>query len=774
MKVKPALLALLLFSLGCDGSSTEDPSSQDLGDLSTQPDLSISLDRQLPDRGTLDLGSGDVKAPDLGPLDSQSEDLQLLDAQPEDLLPLDAYAPLDPPPSPTQANLESKAQGFKLYYHERVERALLAFNRFGSYGDLDFASVIGNVFIRRQGDHYELVPGPKDNNLIGTSIWTTWQAYRLFRSRTIELSLIRMLRGFSFFEGVTGVPGLTSREVYPGWTLEIQGGDGPVSRTRFGAPASSPLEADQALRDEIQSTFFEGLEMRYRLNPAEFYFNFSPLAQLEDYTITYSFSELPSFLRNSDCCSSLLRTPEGYPWAGAFWGNHNSRDNFPDLALGALAAWAIQQEPQLPEDLREAAEAAWSASQRIGDLIELHGGSLMTIDEYHDYGELIIGGTLRPHGEREAQDLGSLATCSMVYLAQSLSTRGLSLPAPMLPMPGASIESTLSRLGDLITCNVPEGPPLCRRLDQAYCGFRWATFEELEFMGQPLFEFLRAREESNPGSAESVLAGFQNDYDDVVEAMLALLLYGQLKGDEELEGRARMALTDMTTMMRIFGDLSWGNSAPHRQVEQRYEAALFEAQAGINGDLHADLGDFERAEAQMVRIEALLQIPESSTPPALLSDEEIQARVEARLPGVREIVAQRYREEYGDQPPVRRTPEGYEARGVPLAENPWHPVENISHRRYGSLKLFQALPLCLSRPDLLDCSWAILGCARPDLDQSGGVDAQDQVLFQAAREVQAEGCAEENGWCGGADLDHSAVVDLEDESFMEAAQGCQR
>ena len=37
----------------------------------------------------------------------------------------------------------------------------------------------------------------------------------------------------------------------------------------------------------------------------------------------------------------MTRTPDDRPWAGAYWGNHNSRDNFPDIAFGMLASTVL-------------------------------------------------------------------------------------------------------------------------------------------------------------------------------------------------------------------------------------------------------------------------------------------------------------------------------------------------------------------------------------------------------------------------------------------------
>ena len=46
-------------------------------------------------------------------------------------------------------------------------------------------------------------------------------------------------------------------------------------------------------------------------------------------------------------------------WEGAYWGNHNSRDNFTDYALGFLAAMEAAATPGLPADLPPPHTTPW-------------------------------------------------------------------------------------------------------------------------------------------------------------------------------------------------------------------------------------------------------------------------------------------------------------------------------------------------------------------------------------------------------------------------------
>ncbi len=671
------------------------------------------------------------------------------------------------------------ARAFQLYYRERVERAVTAHQRYGVFGDVTFAAAIDKAFVAVDGDEIEIVAGPNDNNHIGTSTWTTWEAYRIFGGRTLALAARRLFDGLYWQEQVTGHPGLTSREVLPGWTRVVDGLDMSVTRTRGSGPFEHPWPADPALEAEMIATFWSGKRYTYREDPSEYLFSWTPLGELESYARTHSFDMLPDYLHISNCCSSFKRTPDDRLWGGAFWGNHNSRDNFPDLGLGFLAAMDAASQPAIDPDVAEAAQRALGAGHRVGDLVQEHGGVLMTVDEWNDYDTLVAGGAVRPHGAPEPQngDLGSMSSCSMAFLARAISSDGLDAELPTLPLP-AALEQALLGAPEAqefgIECNTPEGPPVCVTLDQAYCGLTWGTMDQFTVLGQPWLEVAQTWDEFEPGKAAELLGSFQNDYDDVVEGMAALVLYAQITGKADLEAIATAALADMTELMRTFAEVVWSSTQPGKQAEQRYEAAIFDAWAGREVVV-GDLAGFALAEQRIASLESLLELEEHDTEPAALwTDEEILARVESSLAGEKlDSVVQRYRDSYGDVPPVRRAGDGYEARGFPEDKRPWTPVEVPRHAHVGGRKLLQALPLCRTAPHLLDCTWAIAGCARVDLDADGDVDAEDGAAFATAMAAAAgTECGDANGWCGGADLDRTGAVDATDQAFADAAQGC--
>ena len=674
------------------------------------------------------------------------------------------------PPPPF--NPAAAARGFSLFYKERVHRAVLVYNRFGMFGDSGFATTIGSAAIAKTGADYEVVAGPKDNNLIGTSLFSVYQAYRIFRTRELGLTLIRMFNGLEFFEEVTGHSGLTSREVLPGWTRVMDGIGSTVTRTRGGSSVTHPAPPSPELETEILATFYDGVRITYRENPEEYYFSYLPAADVVDYSITHAHTELPQYLRVSDCCSSFMRTPDNQKWAGAFWGNHNSRDNFPDLALGFIAALEASQDDDADADVRDAAARALEAGRRVGDLIQDNGGNIMTVDEHNPYNTLVVSGDVRPHGLPENENLGALAACPDVFLAKAVATGGLSLPAPALPMPGTVEQALSDALGAAAPCPIPD-PRLCMGLDDAYCGFGWSNFEEIQILGTPLFEFVEGLEQTNPGTAEALLGSFQNDYDDIVEAMVSLVHYARAADDDALRAEAQTTLGAMSRVMRRFADVIYSQTKPDRQASQRYEAAVFDALGGLEID-ESDLQDFAPEEERIAKIEALLEMVDTQPAP-LLTDQEIFDRVEQGLvdlgdhpSGRSDVIRQRYRDAFGMEPPVRRAGMGYEARQV---GGPWVPVERPRHTRIGSLELLQALPICNVSPTVLDCSWAALGCARPDLDASGAVDSADQTAFDASFE-DGKACDDANGWCDGTDLDRSGTLDGNDQAFMAAAQGC--
>ena len=668
---------------------------------------------------------------------------------------------------------EAAARAFRLYYRERVERAVIAYNRTMLFGDLGFGLTIGKAGVARDGDQFEVVAGPNDNNPIGVSLFNVWHAWKIFGTRALAMSLLRMFDGLAFMEAISGHPGLTARCAMPGWTRTVDGVDGVIGRLRDGQPVSAPTAIAPELEAELLATFYDGVRYTYREDPSDFLLSYMPANEVGPFAVTYGFSMLPDYLRVSDCCTSLMRTPEGYAWEGAFWSNHNSRDNFPDLGIGLVIAREAARDDGLAEEARAAAERAVAAGQRIGDHVLAHDGRLMTVDEHNPYDSLIVAGAVRPDGETESEDLGSLSDCQMAFLARAVSSEGLTLPLPELPAPGSIEQLLVDALGDKAGCVVPAGIRTCTRLEEAYCGKDWGTLEELELGGKPWLELVEQMEENSPGAAEMLIGGFQDDFYEKNIAMLALVNHARVEGDAELLAATREALGNMTALMRRYAELIYANTAPARYAERVYEAALFDAQGGLTVD-PAELGDFARAEAQIARLEALLTMADTEPAP-LLSDEEILERVEAHLAGRSDSVKARYRAAYGDQPPLRRAGEGYEAR-VHHPDDPdpaWRPVERPHHRVVGGVRLLEALPLCDTAPHLLDCAWARWGCERPDLDGSGAVDADDQILFASASEAHAAaGCHAGNGWCGGADLDRTGAVDALDEAFMAAAQGC--
>lgn len=708
----------------------------------------------------------------LGCSSSGPKETDLVDARIEVAtdLALETVDAVTEPLNEPVADPEAAALAFRLYHRERVERVVVSYNRFMLFGGVSFATTIGKAGVARTGDQWEIVAGPNDNNQIGESIRGVWYAYQVHRSRPLALSLIRMLEGMVFFEAVSGHPGLTARMVYPGWTLNIDGTAGTAIRTRHGDEVFPPTPYPAELEAEILAALFTDFKAVYREEPEDILLAYMPAREVAPYAITYSFSMTPDFLRVSDCCTSLMQVPDGYPWAGAWFGNHNSRDNFPDLSAGYMVAQDILEHPEVDADLRESAARAWEAGQRIGDLVQANEGRLMTVSEHNPYDELVVAGGIRPDGETEAEDLGSLSDCQMVFLARALSSEGLQLPLPELPAPG-SVENLLAGvLGD--SCPVPEPVRTCTRLQEAYCGKDWSTIGELELLGIPWLEAVAELEKETPGSAESLIGSFQDDFHEKTIAALELYSYAVSRGDAELAEAARKALGEITQLSRFFGKLLWAQTKPAQYAERLYSSALFDAQAGIEVDPN-DLGDYARAEWQMARMEQMLELPDTEFEP-LKSDEELLTIVQNDLVGKSESVKARYQEHYGETIPLRRAGGGYEATGYhPDHEWPWAEVATPKHHQLGGIRLLEAIPLCVTAPHLLDCTWAALGCARPDLDGSGTVDAADQAAMVAATTLHANTpCNSTNNWCDGADLDRTGTIDETDAAFMAAAQGC--
>ena len=682
-------------------------------------------------------------------------------------------------------NENARADAFRLYYKERMNRVLLAYNRFLLVNDVVPAHTLGSTDIDKQGDTYDVNLHPRDNNEIGASAFNTYCAWRVFGGRDLELTLIRQLEGLAVAEGVSGIPGLTCREWQPGYVTTIDGPAGTVTRTRYGVPVDPAETYPADLEAEIVDAFFADGVFTYRGDPSETYFTLEPLISLGTYAVTFVFEAMPDFLRVSDCCSSFMVSKVG-PYAGHFWGNHNSRDNFPDFASGYFAACAAAADPGLSADVRASAARACAAGKRVGDSVVAHGYNLMTVSEFEPYDEdhLIVAGEVRPDGTDEGPEmLGSMNSCQMAYMAKALSSEGLGSPRERVENPGAYEVILIRAVFELMGLQPPELTKTCRTLDDAYMGITWDELLNLELRGHSLWEILEALVEIWPDLfARPVLdlAGFT---DQPEKSAYALVTYARdVACDARLLREARETLYRILEVQRRAARIvyDWASAQPDpdpgllgKAVEELQLAATYGHIAGV-ADGRYDPFDFSREEAWQQRFEAVLTRGDSS-PRALRSDEEIWSIIEAELRGKedRPLTYDRYWERFPtpEDKPIRRLEDHYEVVGL---DGERHEIPNISHRYFGDVHLWDSLPMCALAPNALDCAWAALGCERPDLDGSGRVDGADQGLFDGAWGQFGEGapCSEWNDWCGGADLDRSGALDGEDLAFMEAAEGC--
>ncbi len=636
--------------------------------------------------------------------------------------------PLSAIPSPT-INPNARAEAFKLFYKERTERTILSLNRFGIAGDAVFASAFGKNYIARAGNTYEVVPGPNDNNPIGMTAFNAWKGYQVFGGRSLELTLIRLFEGLHFNESVSGHSGLTCREALPGWTLTLDGVNKTVTRTKNGIAVTPPVTYRTVLEREILDRFYNNVVFTYRNNPEEYYFNFKAVNELEDFAITFVFNNLPDFLRISDCCSSWMVSKIG-PWKGAFWGNHNSRDNFPDYAMGYLAALEAVATPGLPADLAEAAGIAASAGRRTCDAIVAAGMIQMTVGEWNDYAVIVPAGQRRPDGTTEAQDLGSLVSCQMAYLAKALSTEGLSYPLPEIKLPGSMTT--------------------CRSLDDAIAGMCWGD----------VLNIAEAIANISPDLPKRITSGASDDFRELMLSTAGLCYYARITRQNELYDEARKTLWNLIRIARLIGE-----------AEGVYLAAIYARMFDIDSPTD-HLGGFSTGQNKIHWLESRLTEGDTS-PQALLSDEEIRARIMTALVSRKSWIRERYRNRFGDSVPVRRAGDGYECIGP---DDRWMPTENPRHLWFGDIQLWREIPLCGVAPHTLDCSWARLGCAPADLNGSGSVDSADFAIFNYLWNLFGSNaaCAAINGWCDGADLDKNGALNADDRDFMTAAQGCIR
>ncbi|MCZ7582410.1 MAG: hypothetical protein M5R36_03235 [Deltaproteobacteria bacterium] len=693
----------------------------------------------------------------------------------------DADDDTDPdwPPDP---NPDAKADAFRLFYRERTARTLLSYNRFGLAGDAAFGTTIGKYYIARDGDEYEIVPGPNDNNPIGMSAFTAWNLYKAIGGRDLELTLIRLFEGLVFSERVTGHDGLTVREALPGWTLVLDGVADEITRTHNGAPVTPPVTYPAPLEQEILDTFFDGVVITYREDPEEYYFSFKPINELGEYAITFVFDELPNYLRISNCCSSWMIAKQG-DWTGAFWGNHNSRDNFTDYVMGYLAALDAAQTPGLPADLALAAQHAADAGRRVGDTTVANGNILMTVDEHHGYATLTPAGQVRPDGTTEWQDLGSLASCPMAYLAQALSEDGLSSPVPEIPLPGAIEHSAIAYLFDLLGIALPAPDFTCKSVDDAFFGLTWRDILRLEVFGVPWYDVADLISRIAPDLIPDLLGGMMDDFVELELGAVGLCYYAEIVGDGPLYAESRANLRNLVRMQQIFADLVYAAAANEAVAaaaggaldavlasadEMLYMGATYARMFDIDAPLE-HFGGFDLGDQRTAWIETRKDMG-NTAPWALLTDPEIESEIFTKLATKEQWIQDRYTDRFGQTVPVRRSGGGYEAIGP---EDTWIPVENPRHVWFGSIRLWNEAALCAMAPETLDCAWAARGCVAADMDDGGAVNADDTTLFDTAWTLYGDGaaCSPGNGYCDGADLDGSGTLDGEDRALSRGGAG---
>ncbi|MBW2461788.1 MAG: hypothetical protein JRH11_09085 [Deltaproteobacteria bacterium] len=671
----------------------------------------------------------------------------------------------------SEPNPSARADAFKAFYRERSSRVLVSVNRFALGGDASAANFFGRSAVARSGDNYEVILGPDNNMPMCMSLFATYKLYQALGGRDFELSLIRMLRGAAFNEAVSGHPGLTTREALPGWTRVTDGVADTVTRTRLGTPLDPPVAPPPGLEQEILDSFYEGVRFTYRENPEDFFFRFMPLHDTGSFSATYVFSELdgsPAFIRQSDCCSSFVRSERG-PWAGAWWGNHNSRDNFTDVAMGFLAAMDIRRMACVPTDLRNAAQSAVDAARRTGDSIVAHGNVLMTVDEWHDYNTLSPAGQRNPDGEEEPQDLGSLNSCAMIYLAHAISSGGLRSPVPETPLAGAS---DLAGFGLILTSlGFPSDgtPNSCSSIDEAFGGVSWA-----DISGPMIHGVL---DMFGPDMLLGIIDTTMDDFAEMLIGPVALASYARMTEDAALYDEAIANLRHLLRFQGVVEEIVRDDGDPNRiaRLEQmQYMGGVYTRMFALDSPLSIVAG-FGRGEEHTRALEAPLALADTASAP-LIGDGEIQARVEAHLFSITERApwrVERYRDRFGSTPPVRRAGAGYEAV---QADGTWGAVENPHHTVFnlGPFDLWFEAALCIDSPQTLDCTWARLGCTHVDLDDNGGVNGADIARFDTLRGGFPDGteCSEGNGWCDRADLDQSGAIDSDDRAFLDAAQGC--
>ena len=683
-------------------------------------------------------------------------------------------------------NPNAKADAFRLYYKERISRTLIAYNRFMLVNDVVPAHTLGATHIAKAGDEYDIFLHPKDNNDIGHSTFNTYMAYKIFGTRDLALTLIRQFAGLAVAEEVSGIPGLTCREWQPGFVLTVDGSNGTIERTKYGTPVNPAESYLPALEQEILQAFFSDGIYTYRGDPSEYYFDLEPVLNPDDFAVTFVFEEMPDYLRVSDCCSSFMVSKLG-TFAGYFWGNHNSRDNFPDFAKGYFAACMAKDDPNAEADVKASAARACASGRRIGDSVVNNGYNLMTVSEFEPYdaAHLIVAGEIRPDGTDEGPEwLGSMNSCQMSYMARAMSTAGLSSPDETVESPGAYEILAIKMLFELFGMTPPNITKTCSHIDDAYIGMGWGDLLDLAFFGISAWDLMEILVNIFPDPFIDLLDTLAGATHQPEEAAAALVYYAQSKaGKGDLLQEAKETLYHILEIQRrasqIMYDWAQAQSPPRADVMNDAEhelimAARFAHIAGV-GNSDFDIFDFEEDEFANAQFEAVL-VRGDSSPRPLMTDEEIWEKIENELESNidRPLTYNRYWARFPNQAdmPIRRFGDHYEAVGL---DDAFHEIPNISHHGFGGgADLWNTVPICMLEPTSLDCEWAVLGCERPDLDSDGVVDSADQALFDGAWAIYGSGanCDGGNSWCDGADLDRSGTLDQEDADFMTTADGC--
>ena len=413
-------------------------------------------------------------------------------------------------------------------------------------------------------------------------------------------------------------------------------------------------------------------------------------------------------------------------------------------------------------------------------------------EEGHGY-ELVVAGGIRPDGTTEWQDLGSMSSCQMGYLAQALTTEGLHYPVPRIPLPGSMVTEGLQELFKLLGIELPAPTGYCEKIDEALAGITWGDVLDFEIGGQPWYELAYILAQLYPELFPQLLGSMMDDFNEAELAVVGICYYAKIAGEDQIYYLARQTLEHYIELQRILARLVYGAldagglsekygwyddegnfvdpfaDLRKSAEENLYTAAVYARMFGLEAP-DEDFGEFALGESRNQWIESQLTRGDTS-PWQLMSDAEIKSRIVERLSHKEPWIQERYWARFPDEPPVRRAGDGYEAIGP---DGNWMPTENPRHEWFGGFKLWFEAPLCVFDPWTLDCKWAAIGCARVDLDGSGVVDEADRALFDAAWQTYGEGasCSDGNGWCDGADLDRSGRLDEDDQAFMDAAMGC--